>query len=195
MSTYDREIRALKRENKDLKRTLSYFEEFNQSNRKIIYSQSVDGNYLLASVAYSLDHFKRIKKLNFKVNDTFNHRRKDRLNFLNVEVYYNDEDANKLRTLNHLVIRDFLISPPNRGYGSFLLREALFHISQLFGENVKIIGKLSSVDEQDPENHARRDHVYQKFGFTIKKSQIYLDGIPLDKLAEERQKWNGGSSS
>lgn len=190
ITAYDKQLRALKRENKALKRQLSYFEEFNQNDRKLLYCQSVKGIYMFASVSYSLDHLKRINRLEFKVNDTFNHYRKDRLNFLNVEVYYNDEKDNNLGTLNHLVIRDFLMMPPNKGYGSFLLREALYHISQLFGENVRITGELSRIDEQNLENQRRRDHVYQKFGFELKDNSIHMDTIPLDILFKERQKYN-----
>lgn len=190
ISTYDRQLRTLKRENKALKRQLSYFEEFNQNDRKLLYCQSVKGIYMLASVSYSLDHLKRINRLEFKVNDTFKHSRKDRLNFLNVEAYYHDKESDKLGTLNYLLIRDFLMAKPNKGYGSFLLREALFHISQLFGEHVKIKGKLSFVDERDPNNQARRDHVYQKFGFTLRDHSIRIDTIPLDRIAKEREKYN-----
>lgn len=86
ISTYDRQLRTLKRENKALKRQLAYFEEFNQNDRKLLYCQSVKGIYMLASVSYSLDHLKRINRMEFKVNDTFKHSRKDRLNFLNVEA-------------------------------------------------------------------------------------------------------------
>ena len=190
ISTYDKQLRTLKRENKALKKRLSYFEEFNQNDQKLLYCQSVKGIYMLASVSYSLDRLKRINHLRFKVNDTYKHSRKDRLNFLNVEAYYHDTEGDKLGTLDYLLIRDFLMATPNKGYGSFLLREALFHMSQLFGEKVRIIGKLSHVDERDPENHARRDHVYQKFGFEIDGEYAYLRGILLDKLATERAKRN-----
>ena len=187
ITAYDKQLRTLKRENKALKKRLSYFEEFNQNDQKLLYCQSVKGIYMLASVSYSLDHLKRISKLEFRVNDDFKHSRKDLLNFLTVEAYYNTD---KFRTLDHLFIRDFIINIPNRGYGSFLLREALFHLSQLFGENVKIIGELSFVDEQDPENHQRRDHVYQKFGFELKNHRIQMNTIPLDILIKERAKYN-----
>lgn len=190
ITAYDRELRTLKRENKALKRQLSYFEEFNQNDRKLIYCQSVKGIYMLASVSYSLDHLKRINYLEFKVSDTFNHRRKERLNFLIVEAYYHDEGDNTHGTLDFLLIRDFLMATPNKGYGSFLLREALLHINQLFGKNVKIIGKLSHVDEQDPENCQRRDHVYRKFGFELKDHCIHMNTIPLDILVKEREKYN-----
>ncbi|HFH6671981.1 TPA: hypothetical protein ACGMA7_002050 [Streptococcus agalactiae] len=190
ITAYDKQLRALKRENKALKRQLSYFEEFNQNDRKLLYCQAVKGIYMFASVSYSLDHLKRINRLEFKVNDTFKHSRKDRLNFLNVEAYYSDEGDHKLGTLNHLVIRDFVIRIPNKEYGSFLLREALYHISQLFGENVRIIGELSFVDEKDPENHQRRDHVYQKFGFDLKDNSIHMNTIPLEILTKEREKNN-----
>ena len=100
ITAYDKQLRALKRENKALKRQLSYFEEFNQNDRKLLYCQAVKGIYMFASVSYSLDHLKRINRLEFKVNDTFKHSRKDRLNFLNVEAYYSDEGDHKLGTLN-----------------------------------------------------------------------------------------------
>lgn len=34
ISTYDKQLRTLKRENKALKKRLSYFEEFNQNDQK-----------------------------------------------------------------------------------------------------------------------------------------------------------------
>ena len=36
ITAYDKQLRALKRENKALKRQLSYFEEFNQIDRKLL---------------------------------------------------------------------------------------------------------------------------------------------------------------
>lgn len=190
ITAYDKQLRTLKRENKALKKRLSYFEEFNQNDQKLLYCQSVKGIYMLASVSYSFDHLKRINRLKFKVNDTFKHSRKDRLNFLNVEAYYHDKEENKLGTLDYLLIRDFIIRTPNKGYGSFLLRETLFHIGQLFGENVRVIGKLSCIDERDFENQQRRNHVYKKFGFEIQSNSVYLETIPLDIITKEREKYN-----
>lgn len=94
LTAYDKQLRTLKRENKALKKRLSYFEEFNQNDQKLLYCQSVKGIYMLASVFYSFDHLKRINRLKFKENDTFKHSRKDRLNFLNVEAYYHDKEKN-----------------------------------------------------------------------------------------------------
>ena len=67
-------------------------------------------------------------------------------------------------------------------------RESLLHISQLFGVKTKIVGKLSFVDEVDKVNHQRRDHLYQKFGFSITDGRISLDEIPVAMLVKERDK-------
>ncbi|WP_231140978.1 hypothetical protein [Streptococcus equi] len=55
---------------------------------------------------------------------------------------------------------------------------------------MRIIGKLSHVDERDPENHARRDYVYQKFGFELRGHRIQMTTIPLEILTKEREKYN-----
>lgn len=103
---------------------------------------------------------------------------------LQLQALYGNHDG----LFKQLVIRDFLIRDPNRGYGSLLLRESLLHISQLFGVKTKIVGKLSFVDEVDKVNHQRRDHLYQKFGFSITDGRISLDEIPVAMLVKERDK-------
>lgn len=40
------------------------------------------------------------------------------------------------------------------------------------------------------ENHQRRDHLYQKFGFVVTEGKISLDEIPIAMIAKERDKWN-----
>ncbi len=183
---YDKELNRLRKENNILKRNLSGLEFFNNNNRIIIFCQPIRNTILIISVTYKLDYKKRIKNLYFKINDLSNPIRSNLLNFLDIDVCYGGE----FDTLEHLIIQDFIIKTPNKGFGSLLLREALFHISQLFGEYVKITGLLSPVDEEDSDNKNRRDHVYQKFGFEIDGSYIKITAIPLDKIAEERQKWN-----
>ena len=103
---------------------------------------------------------------------------------LQLQALYGNHDG----LFKQLVIRDFLIRDPNRGYGILLLSESLLHISQLFGVKTKIVGKLSFVDEVDKVNHQRRDHLYQKFGFSITDGRISLDEIPVAMLVKERDK-------
>ena len=45
ITAYDKQLRTLKRENKALKKRLSYLEEFNQNDQKLLYCQSVKGIY------------------------------------------------------------------------------------------------------------------------------------------------------
>ena len=59
---------------------------------------------------------------------------------LQLQALYGNHDG----LFKQLVIRDFLIRDPNRGYGSLLLRESLLHISQLFGVKTKIVGQGKS---------------------------------------------------
>lgn len=179
-------MRKLRKEIKILKRNLSGFEFFNNTSRVIIFCQPIRNTIFVVSVMHRLDYKKRIKKLYFKINDISNPKRSESLNFLSIDACYGGD----FDTLKLLIIRDFIIATPNKGFGSILLREALFHISQLFGEKVKITGFLSFVDEVDLDNKNRRDHIYQKFGFKIDGDHIKLTIIPLDKIVEERQKWN-----
>ncbi|ESR10545.1 hypothetical protein DIX59_09065 [Streptococcus iniae] len=51
-------------------------------------------------------------------------------------------------------------------------------------------GHLSVVDEWGPVNHKRRDHIYQKFGFTIAGDKVRLESIPMEVIIQERKKWN-----
>ncbi|WP_460058871.1 hypothetical protein [Pseudolactococcus yaeyamensis] len=58
----------------------------------------------------------------------------------------------------------------DKGYGSLLLREFLKCMEDVTKKskgNITIFGELRKIDEVDENNHQRRDHVYQKFGFEL----------------------------
>lgn len=179
------ELRKVKRKVDILKRELASLESYSDSKQMLLFCQFSQGNFKNVSVEYTLDYRKRIKELYFKIGDSFTHADVGLSNFLSIEIRYNFEDG----SLQGFYIEDFIIRNPNRGYGNVLLREALFHISQLFGTTVRITGMLSPVDERDENNWKRRNYLYQKYGFRIEKSQIILDKIPLEAIQNDRKKY------
>ncbi|MDY4035148.1 hypothetical protein [Streptococcus dysgalactiae] len=77
-----------------------------------------------------------------------------------MDVLYTNIQKSKETQLKGFWIYEFRTRIKNKGYGSLLLSEALWYISQHFGTSIEFEGWLSFVDERDPENHARRDHIY-----------------------------------
>ena len=148
----------------------------------ILFSKTIQNRRIIITVRYNLNYKKQVDMLYFSLDD--GQGKTKYAHQLQLQALYGHHDG----LFKQLVIRDFLIRDPNRGYGSLLLRESLLHISQLFGVKTKIVGKLSFVDEVDKVNHQRRDHLYQKFGFSITDGRISLDEIPVAMLVKERDK-------
>lgn len=148
----------------------------------ILFSKTIQNRRIIITVRYNLNYKKQVEMLYFNLDD--GQGKTKYAHQLQLQALYGNHDG----LFKQLVIRDFLIRDPNRGYGSLLLRESLLHISQLFGVKTKIVGKLSFVDEVDKVNHQRRDHLYQKFGFSITDGRISLDEIPVAMLVKERDK-------
>lgn len=148
----------------------------------ILFSKTIQNRRIIITVRYNLNYKKQVEMLYFNLDD--GQGKTKYAHQLQLQALYGHHDG----LFKQLVIRDFLIRDPNRGYGSLLLRESLLHISQLFGVKTKIVGKLSFVDEVDKVNHQRRDHLYQKFGFSITDGRISLDEIPVAMLVKERDK-------
>ena len=148
----------------------------------ILFSKTIQNRRIIITVRYNLNYKKQVEMLYFSLDD--GQGKTKYAHQLQLQALYGHYDG----LFKQLVIRDFLIRDPNRGYGSLLLRGSLLHISQLFGVKTKIVGKLSFVDEVDKVNHQRRDHLYQKFGFSITDGRISLDEIPVAMLVKERDK-------
>lgn len=148
----------------------------------ILFSKTIQNRRIIITVRYNLNYKKQVDMLYFSLDD--GQGKTKYAHQLQLQALYGNHDG----LFKQLVIRDFLIRDPNRGYGSLLLRESLLHISQLFGVKTKIVGKLSFVDEVDKVNHQRRDHLYQKFGFSITDGRISLNEIPVAMLVKERDK-------
>lgn len=148
----------------------------------ILFSKTIQNRRIIITVRYNLNYKKQVEMLYFSLDD--GQGKTKYAHQLQLQALYGNHDG----LFKQLVIRDFLIRDPNRGYGSLLLRESLLHISQLFGAKTRIVGKLSFVDEVDKVNHQRRDHLYQKFGFSITDGRISLDEIPVAMLVKERDK-------
>lgn len=148
----------------------------------ILFSKTIQNRRIIITVRYNLNYKKQVEMLYFSLDD--GQGKTKYAHQLQLQALYGHHDG----LFKQLVIRDFLIRDSNRGYGSLLLRESLLHISQLFGVKTKIVRKLSFVDEVDKVNHQRRDHLYQKFGFSITDGRISLDEIPVAMLVKERDK-------
>lgn len=148
----------------------------------ILFSKTIQNRRIIITVRYNLNYKKQVEMLYFSLDD--GQGKTKYAHQLQLQALYGHHDG----LFKQLVIRDFLIRDSNRGYGSLLLRESLLYISQLFGVKTKIVGKLSFVDEVDKVNHQRRDHLYQKFGFSITDGRISLDEIPVAMLVKERDK-------
>ena len=82
--------------------------------------------------------------------------------------------------LTGVTIREFRTraGQVNKGYGSVLMREFIDYMALLIGKECKISGWLSPVDEENEENHQRRDHVYRKFGFEFINDWVHLTVNP-----------------
>ncbi len=179
---YEKELRLLKNQINALEKDLLRIEESNHRESMILFSQISQGRRIIITVWHSLNYKKQIDRLYFSLDDGQGSTKY--AHCLEIKVHYSCQDG----LFKQLVIKDFLVKKPNRGYGSLLLREALLYISQLFGVKTRIVGKLSFVDEEDKENHQRRDHLYQKFGFAVTEGKISLDEIPVAMIAKECDK-------
>lgn len=115
----------------------------------ILFSKTIQNRRIIITVRYNLNYKKQVEMLYFNLDD--GQGKTKYAHQLQLQALYGNHDG----LFKQLVIRDFLIRDPNRGYGSLLLRESLLHISQLFGVKTKIVGKLSFVDEVDKVNHQR----------------------------------------
>ncbi|OAV83828.1 hypothetical protein A3651_03200 [Streptococcus gallolyticus subsp. gallolyticus] len=191
LSAYEHKIWKLSKQLQKHQEALQKLMVFNNDRRSIIYSYPMDNHFWIITVECLYNHQKRLTQLKFELYDLLDKHPVDRFQGqLWMDVLYTKELKAKGSRLKGFWIYEFKTLVKNKGYGSLLLSEALWYISQHFGTSIEFKGWLSFVDERDPENHARRDHVYQKFGFEIDGEYAYLRGILLDKLATERAKRN-----
>lgn len=189
LSDYERQIRSLNRQLIKYQKGFHKLTRYNDSSDIIIYNRYVDSHFWVISVKYDWNCQNR--KLKFELRDMLDNRAVDYFQGqLWMKFLYSDEGK-----LKGFWISEFQTKIKNKGYGSMLLGEALWYIAQTFGTSLELRGWLSFVDEQDPENHKRRDHIYQKFGFEIDGEYFCLKGLSLDKIIEKRAKWHHKSSS
>lgn len=71
-----------------------------------------------------------------------------------------------IESSDKLEIFDFRVKNVNSGYGSAMISALLEYIDSFKYDQVQVVGYLSEIDEKDSLNCTRRDHVYEKFGFT-----------------------------
>ncbi|MBZ5947825.1 MULTISPECIES: GNAT family N-acetyltransferase [Leuconostoc] len=82
------------------------------------------------------------------------------------------EVVNRTEILIELEIHDFIVKRVNQGYGTVLMRILLDYLYSLKCEQIRLSGYLAEIDEQDDTNFARRNHIYEKFGFCFKDRKI-----------------------
>ncbi len=127
--------------------------------------------------------------MNYKI-DVFEDTEK-RINFsMDVEISYlllvkNNKCFPTLRQSNHwdlislpssktCSLRDCVIIQPefrSFGIGSFILKEML-SITSEYIPDYSLSGDLSPVDEEDEENHLRRDALYSRLGFKFQEKEV-----------------------
>lgn len=164
---------------------------FNNYCKSIIYISPEDNHFWMITVEHLYNRKKKLEQLKFELHDLLDNHPVDYFQGqLWMDVLYTNIQKSKETQLKGFCIYEFRTRIKNKGYGSLLLSEALWYISQHFGTSIEFEGWLSFVDERDPENHARRDHIYQKFGFEIDGEYTYLRGISLEKILEEKAKRN-----
>jgi GNAT superfamily N-acetyltransferase len=88
-----------------------------------------------------------------------------------------DYHVNDNKVILNAHICDFGVDIQHRGegIGSLALKNFLQTAYEL--GIVKVTGDLSGVDELDPKNNARRDHVYKKHGFVINDDYVVIDNL------------------
>ncbi|PPA67835.1 hypothetical protein C3952_03920 [Lactococcus lactis] len=103
-------------------------------------------------------------------------------NHIWLEPYYKRE--NDMEWLDYIKITEFLgkTGEVGMGYGSYNFKTMLDFVQNNFGQRTKIKGWLSSVDERDENNKKRRNHVYEKFGFSIVGEWAILDEVGNRKI-------------
>ncbi len=97
-------------------------EESNYSERMILFSKTIQNRRIIITVRYNLNYKKQVEMLYFSLDD--GQGKTKYAHQLQLQALYGNRDG----LFKQLVIRDFLIRDPNRGYGSLLLRESLLHI-------------------------------------------------------------------
>lgn len=186
LSDFERQVSHLNWQLIKYQKGLQKLKRYNDSSDAIIYNCYIDNHFWVISIKQGFNSLTGRPDLKFELRDMLDNKAVDYFQGqLWMDILYLAQDKTE-----GFWIYEFQTKIKNKGYGSMLLGEALWYIARTFGTNLKIEGWLSVVDEIDSENHSRRNHVYQKFGFEIDGEYTRLKGISLDKIIEERKKWN-----
>ncbi|WP_407351006.1 hypothetical protein VNN41_11375 (plasmid) [Lactococcus garvieae] len=150
---------------------LSEINEFKYYNKHILQYVEIHGKTFVVSVEEKLDRDGKVINFEFMLHDMDDFRSPARWHtHIDCDIFRNQDYG----FIDRLYIQEFKTRHVNQGYGTFLMNILLDYVSHHLKVNeVIIIGWLSPEDEKDKENHLRRDHFYQKFGFEIKGDHIY----------------------
>lgn len=180
------QYRILQHTYQQSKKLLEQIEHLNRDSNTILFTRLSENDVCIITVNCLLNFRKQVGKLCFELYGIGNKR----YGYLEIEADYYDLGTAKDTLLKQLRINDIVFGKQycGQGYGSLLMAEALHYVAHLFGENVTIVGYLSSVDEADDDNRLRRDHFYKKFGFNVQNERIVLNGIPLEMVKDDTNK-------
>ncbi|WP_081166579.1 hypothetical protein [Lactococcus garvieae] len=189
LSAVQEQLSETLKQNREYKTQLEkilHIEKYNGSSKKIIYSKGIDGDFWTIGVKTKYNSRGQMQHLEFELCNLSDTRTPLYwYGFLGIDVFYDTDQM-----LKSFKIWDFKVKEENKGQGSMLLGEVLLYLSQIFGEKIEINGWLSTEDEGGAEKRQRIDHVYQKFGFHIEGSHIFLNELPIELINKERKKWN-----
>ena len=152
-------------------KALSRMDEFEYYNELVRSYENVHGKTMVVGVDIEADNEGKLRRLHFQLHDMDDPRSPARWHtHIDCDVFYDK----KRKYIRQLRIQECQTREPNQGYGSLLMESFLDYVRRLLEvRQVLLIGKLSLVDEEDEENHQRRNHFYQKFGFVIKEGYVY----------------------
>ncbi|CEF52332.1 hypothetical protein LGMT14_02260 (plasmid) [Lactococcus garvieae] len=165
--TLSNQVNSLKKKIK----SLSEINEFKYYNKHILQYVEIHEKIFIVSLEEKLDRDGKVTNLEFMLHDMNDFRSPARWHtHIDFDIFRDQEYG----FIDRLYIQEFQTRYVNQGYGTLLMNILLDYVSHHLKVNEVIIsGWLSPEDEKDEENHLRRDHVYQKFGFEIKGDHVY----------------------
>lgn len=148
---------------------------FNDSTTQIFKCIDVNDRPMVVTITEEIDWMRqgRVNEVRFELFDLYDSRIPNyHCSELWVRMNY-FENATYLKSISIIDCRTHR-EHMNKGYGSQLMLAFLDYAMLLDRKELEITGFLSTVDERNKENHKRRNHFYQKFGFSIDGKRISL---------------------
>lgn len=149
----------------------------------IVNHQLIDGEEYAVGLETNYNHKGQIESAHFYLY-VLSEKLSPTKDFNHIWLIFNYHNFPENDYLENILIKDFLgkTDEVGKGYGSYNFKVMLDWVQNNFGQRTKIKGWLSSVDERDENNKKRRNHVYEKFGFSIVGDWAILDEVGNRKI-------------